>query len=288
MFSGILDERGAALTTAIFVVSLALLVLLVVFWMIRLRRPKGHLTRNVGGKREPRLAVLDTAPVDARRRLVLIRRDDTEHLIMIGGPNDLLIESRGVNGAAQRVHPAQQASEPIPRPAAAASRTPARPRDEPPEPVIHAVPAAQPAPESPPAPVAVAPAAPVAQDSIDITDTLEEARGRVYASHPTEQFPPERFEAAERPQQQPPHPKGVEPGNPFDEQDFSAILDEQLAQEDQRVRGDAGPRRQPSPAQAPVDPMVSHETPARRDRQDNPTLEEEMARLLRDMTASRR
>lgn len=43
--------------------------------------------------RQPRLAVIDAAAVDARRRLVLIKRDNTEHLLMIGGPTDIVIES---------------------------------------------------------------------------------------------------------------------------------------------------------------------------------------------------
>src|SRR5688572_5531527 len=57
--------------------------------------------RRIGGDRtgvapargrQPRLAVIDAAPVDGRRRLVLIRRDNVEHLVMIGGPTDVVIE----------------------------------------------------------------------------------------------------------------------------------------------------------------------------------------------------
>ena len=40
-----------------------------------------------------RLAVMDVAEVDQRRRLVLLRRDDVEHLVMIGGPADIVIET---------------------------------------------------------------------------------------------------------------------------------------------------------------------------------------------------
>ena len=40
-----------------------------------------------------RLAVVEVANVDARRRLVLIRRDDTEHLVLLGVNRDLLVES---------------------------------------------------------------------------------------------------------------------------------------------------------------------------------------------------
>lgn len=46
-----------------------------------------------GPKPEPRLEVVEQANVDGRRRLVLIRRDDVEHLIMTGGPIDLVIET---------------------------------------------------------------------------------------------------------------------------------------------------------------------------------------------------
>ena len=40
----------------------------------------------------PRLAVIDAAAVDGRRRLVLVRRDNVEHLLMIGGPTDIVVE----------------------------------------------------------------------------------------------------------------------------------------------------------------------------------------------------
>lgn len=43
-----------------------------------------------------RLEIVDVAPVDARRRLILVRRDDVEHLILLGAHDDLLIE-RGIN-----------------------------------------------------------------------------------------------------------------------------------------------------------------------------------------------
>lgn len=42
---------------------------------------------------DPRIGVLEYANVDGRRKLVLIRRDDVEHLIMTGGPVDVVIET---------------------------------------------------------------------------------------------------------------------------------------------------------------------------------------------------
>jgi hypothetical protein len=46
-----------------------------------------------GPRPEPRLSVSEQASVDSRRRLVLVRRDDVEHLIMTGGPVDVVIET---------------------------------------------------------------------------------------------------------------------------------------------------------------------------------------------------
>ena len=40
-----------------------------------------------------RLSVVEVTPVDARRRLVLVRRDDTEHLILLGQTGELVIET---------------------------------------------------------------------------------------------------------------------------------------------------------------------------------------------------
>lgn len=47
--------------------------------------------------RERRLDVVDHANVDGKRRLLLVRRDNVEHLIMTGGPVDVVIET-GING----------------------------------------------------------------------------------------------------------------------------------------------------------------------------------------------
>lgn len=60
-----------------------------------------------GPKPPPRLAVVDYANVDGRRRLILVRRDDTEHLIMTGGPVDVLIET-GIVASGQPIAGAVQ------------------------------------------------------------------------------------------------------------------------------------------------------------------------------------
>lgn len=45
-----------------------------------------------GGRRKRRLAVVEMVAVDAKRRLVLVRRDDREHLLLVGGDSDIAVE----------------------------------------------------------------------------------------------------------------------------------------------------------------------------------------------------
>ncbi|MDA8869837.1 flagellar biosynthetic protein FliO [Rhizobiaceae bacterium] len=65
-----------------------------------------------GRGKQARLAVSDATVVSERRRLVLVRRDDIEHLILIGGPNDLVIESNIIRTAPAR--PLEKAAAPKP------------------------------------------------------------------------------------------------------------------------------------------------------------------------------
>jgi flagellar protein FliO/FliZ len=60
-------------------------------WLVR-RFAGNRLGANTNRSRMPRLAVIDAAAVDGRRRLVLVRRDNVEHLLMIGGPTDIVVE----------------------------------------------------------------------------------------------------------------------------------------------------------------------------------------------------
>ena len=43
--------------------------------------------------RNKRLSVVEVTQLDGRRRLVLVKRDNTEHLLLLGPTSELLIES---------------------------------------------------------------------------------------------------------------------------------------------------------------------------------------------------
>jgi flagellar protein FliO/FliZ len=76
--------------------SIAMAVIVVgALWLMRgyFNGAPPRLSSFFGPKAAPRLGVVDHANVDSRRRLVLVRRDNVEHLIMTGGPVDVVIET---------------------------------------------------------------------------------------------------------------------------------------------------------------------------------------------------
>jgi len=170
MLDDIAGTYGSRLFVAAGGVAVALLVLVGVLWLVRNRAPSPFVR---GGKgRQQRLQVLDAAAIDARRRIVLIRRDGVEHLVMIGGPTDIVIES-GIGDtsklpiaqpaiAASAPLEAMTASEPTrPMPQVEASREPPRVANRQPEPTAQL-------PSPPPqtaieAPVAAAPERPMSE-----------------------------------------------------------------------------------------------------------------------------
>src|SRR6186997_493879 len=76
----------------IFFALIAVLGLIGVVALLWRRFGGNGLGSSANRGRMPRLAVVDAAAVDGRRRLVLVRRDNIEHLLMIGGPTDIVVE----------------------------------------------------------------------------------------------------------------------------------------------------------------------------------------------------
>jgi len=93
---------GAEMPLAVkfFLAFLVVLGLILGFaWAVR-RFGTGRLGGASARGRQPRLAVIDYASVDGRRRLILVRRDNVEHLLMIGGPTDVVVEPNIVRAVA--------------------------------------------------------------------------------------------------------------------------------------------------------------------------------------------
>ncbi len=76
-----------------FVLALVLVLALIggLAWVARRFGLGGQLTPNTG--KSPRLSVVEVKALDPRRKLVLLRRDACEHLVLLGPNQDLLLES---------------------------------------------------------------------------------------------------------------------------------------------------------------------------------------------------
>ncbi|MGZ5854668.1 MAG: flagellar biosynthetic protein FliO [Xanthobacteraceae bacterium] len=98
-----------------FVISFAVVLILIGVAAFLLRRfgPKA-LARSTSLGRQPRLAVVESAPIDDRRNLVIVRRDNVEHLLLIGGPTDLLVEPNISQSAVQPAREPEMAARPVP------------------------------------------------------------------------------------------------------------------------------------------------------------------------------
>ncbi len=71
-----------------------LIIVLAVFVCLWLWRKISGGTFTVGTRaRRARLGVLESAQIDSRRRLLLVRRDNVGHLVMTGGPSDVVVEN---------------------------------------------------------------------------------------------------------------------------------------------------------------------------------------------------
>lgn len=139
---------GNSFLTAAFALGAVILAILLALWLMKVVfRASGNVVRG----RNRRLAVVDTLALDPKRQLLLVRRDNVEHLILTGGAQDLVVEAGIPVADSPAVQPARR---PVPM---VASRRPAKGADKP----IPAGPPVEPAVTPPPAPAnAQRPAAP--------------------------------------------------------------------------------------------------------------------------------
>lgn len=90
---------------AAFSLALVIILILLIAWIIRFF---SRATTPAGTTSRRRLSVVESVAIDGRRKLVLVRHGDREHLIMIGGSQDLVVEANIRQSARPRPDPRQQ------------------------------------------------------------------------------------------------------------------------------------------------------------------------------------
>jgi flagellar protein FliO/FliZ len=108
--------------TAALALGIVLVLIVLGVWLLKVSfRASNQLIR-----RNKRLTIIDTINIDTKRQLIIVRRDNVEHLILTGGPTDVVIEA-GIPAEKPGL-PARRASAPGPAsPAQAERQTPSQP-----------------------------------------------------------------------------------------------------------------------------------------------------------------
>lgn len=118
-------ELSSGLRWIIAFAVVLLLVALLGFFLRRLSGGRLKFKGQGGGRtRQPRLGVVDVYDLDRQRQLILVRRDNVEHLVMIGGASDVVVETNIVRSGGRVAVPLPSepaaerplAFEPEPRP----------------------------------------------------------------------------------------------------------------------------------------------------------------------------
>jgi flagellar biogenesis protein FliO len=103
--------------TALLALGIVIVLIILGVWALKFLSRAGS---NVGRTGRRRLTIVDTMAVDPKRRLTIIRRDNVEHLILTGGPQDVVVES-GIP-----VEPIRQVRRTVPTPTPQAKPEPQR------------------------------------------------------------------------------------------------------------------------------------------------------------------
>lgn len=224
---------GATVVRYAFALIVVIGLLLLLRWVLRTYVAGGQLTAGRG--RQNRLSIVDQVVIDQRRRLLLVRRDGVEHLILIGGGNDLVVEPtiiRGVPvGSLGRARPAA--------PPAADETEVAD------EPVRDPTPAVAPRAAAPVAPAPVQPVQPVVRPS--------------FPSHVAEHPKATSIQARinRTPPRKSPEPARTEPASPYIPPEAHRV--EPAVSPIAPIIPDRAPAAEPAPEpqRAPVEPPVA-------------------------------
>ncbi|MBV8849623.1 MAG: flagellar biosynthetic protein FliO [Methylobacteriaceae bacterium] len=99
--------------TLAFVLAAVCLLIGVALVFVLFRIVFGRGIKLPGGRsRQQRLGIVDAFEIDRQRQLVIVRRDNVEHLLMIGGPNDVVVEASIIRAEAREGRPIRERETP--------------------------------------------------------------------------------------------------------------------------------------------------------------------------------
>ena len=86
----VVGGEGFALMKMIFALLFVLGLMGGLYLILKKLGLSGHV-QNAGAKK--RLKVVESVPIDPRRRLVIIQRDDVQHLVIVGPNSETVVET---------------------------------------------------------------------------------------------------------------------------------------------------------------------------------------------------
>lgn len=116
--SSLLGGSGDTIVTSALALGVVIVLIVLGLWVLKFFMKTGVAMRPQGR----RVQIVEQVQVDAKRQLLVIRRDNVEHLVMTGGPQDLLIEA-GIPAAEKPALPARRPT--VSHPADDVARSPA-------------------------------------------------------------------------------------------------------------------------------------------------------------------
>ena len=132
--TSLIGGTGNSWLTAVFALGIVVVLIVLGVWLLKLLfNVSSQATRG----RNRRLTVVESLALDPKRQLVIIRRDNVEHLLLTGGPQDLVVETgiavdlQAAAPAPRRPIPVVPARKPVTAAAQAQAPTPAPARPAP-------------------------------------------------------------------------------------------------------------------------------------------------------------
>jgi len=113
--SSLLGGSGNTVVTSALALGVVIVLIVLGLWVLKVFMKTGVAMRPQGR----RVQIVEQVQVDAKRQLLVIRRDNVEHLVMTGGPQDVVIET-GIPLADRAALPARR--QPLPQVAEEASK----------------------------------------------------------------------------------------------------------------------------------------------------------------------